>query len=58
MEEGLHHNFLKQIDVACETECHGKGAFFVLKVYNQCICDVDSKIIFQNELEVQTWINC
>ena len=31
MKERLHHNFLKQIAVACETECHGKGAFFVLK---------------------------
>ena len=30
MEERLHHNFLKQIVAACETECHGKGAFFVL----------------------------
>ena len=27
--------FLKQIDVACETECHGKGAFLFSTGFNQ-----------------------
>ena len=53
MEEWLHHIFFKI------TRCSmwnwmswERGS--TEKVYNQCICDVDSKIIFQNELGVQT----